>query len=86
MEICQTISSGERLPKRPKRLTAFLLLPILAFIFIIGWIMYSTGESRTAKKKPQKNIKQPGKDLNTDENDIEIGAISELPLEQEAEQ
>jgi hypothetical protein len=61
---------------------AFLLLPILVFIFMFGWIIYFAGQSKSnAKKAPPKDRKHTVNQSAT-ENDLEIGLIAELPQEQ----
>ncbi len=60
------------LPKR--RSARFLLLPILAFIFMIGWIMYAVGGAKTtAKKTTVKHVT---------ESDLEVGLTAEIAEEQ----
>jgi hypothetical protein len=65
------------LPRR--RAAAILLFPILAIIFIVGWIMYATGDPKAnTKKNPIRNAKAAKK-----EHDLEIGLVAELAEEQE---
>jgi hypothetical protein len=70
--------SGEILPKKSP--AAFLLLPILLFIFMFGWIFYSAAEKANSKASPRSR-KQPPKQI-ASENDLEIGIITEMPQEQ----
>ena len=57
-----------------RRFIRILLLPILALIFLFGWLMYSiSGGDRTrVKKKPSEKTKP---------YDLEIGAINETEPE-----
>jgi hypothetical protein len=68
------------LPK--KHPFAFLLLPILVFIFMFGWIIYFAGQPKSnAKKTPTKDTKHPVNQSAT-KNDLEIGIITEMLQEQ----
>jgi len=53
------------------------LFPILAFAFIIGWLLYSVGEPKTGiKKSPQRRAET------AKENALEMGLIAEAEEEQ----
>jgi hypothetical protein len=70
----------QELPKR--RSARFLLLPILALIFLFGWLMYTVGgDKRNAKKDSLKPVRSP-KTLAVAENDLEMGLTSELAEEE----
>jgi hypothetical protein len=65
------------LPRR--RAVAILLFPVLAIIFIVGWIMYALGEPKAStKRSPSRNAKAAKK-----EHDLETGLLAELAEEQE---
>jgi hypothetical protein len=54
-----------------------LLLPVLALIFMMGWILYILGEPQTSTKKvPHKNVKATKK-----EHELETGLTAELTEE-----
>ena len=53
-----------------------MLLPILAFIFMFGWLIYSAGQTQASRKAPAKNKK-----AHRAENDLEIGLIAEIAEE-----
>ena len=70
----------------PKRRSArFLLLPILALVFLLGWLMYSLGDKKNSKKESQKPM-QPVKPKIASQNDLEMGLVSELAEEQQETQ
>jgi hypothetical protein len=51
-----------------------LLLPVLALVFMMGWILYILGEPQTSTKKvPHRNAKATMK-----EHDLETGLTAEL--------
>jgi hypothetical protein len=61
------------------RRRALILLPILAPIFLLGWIMNVVGErQRSSKNPPLKKAKPPAA---TTQEGIEIMVIPEIPEE-----
>jgi hypothetical protein len=71
--------SGEILQKN--RSFAYLLLPLLVLIFMIGWILYFVGQSKSNTKKIPPRIMHSVNQSAT-ENDLEIGILTEKPQEQ----
>jgi hypothetical protein len=68
------------LPKR--RSARILLLPILALIFLFGWLMYSVGgDKRNSKKDAVKHL-HSNKPTIAAQNDLEMGLTSELVEEE----
>ena len=62
---------------RTKTMT-LLLFPVLALVFMMGWILYILGEPQTSTKKvPHRNVKATKK-----EHDLETGLTAELTEEQ----
>jgi flagellar basal body-associated protein FliL len=62
--------------RKRSRIITILLLPIIVFVFIIGWAMYWIGKQRS-----DTNSKPPStaKDADTNEEDgVKIGVIEEL--------
>ena len=56
----------------------FLLFPVLALVFMMGFILNILGEPQTSTKKvPHRNIKATKK-----EHDLETGLTAELTEEQ----
>jgi hypothetical protein len=53
-----------------RRFVRILLLPVLALVFLFGWLMYSVGGDRSRTKKKLSKRDRP--------HDLEIGAISEM--------
>ena len=66
------------------RIITILLFPVIAFIFMIGWILYWIGKQKeNTKKKPQRNSSSVVKDVEeTEEDSIEVGLMEELDEEQ----
>ena len=66
------------------RIITILLFPVIAFIFMIGWILYWIGKHQTkTKEKPQRNSSSVVKDVEeTEEDSIEVGLMEELDEEQ----
>lgn len=58
-----------------KRVVNLSFFPVLAFIFIIGWVLYVTGKLEP-RQVSSKNVKAAKK-----EHDLEIGLIAELTEE-----
>lgn len=65
------------MPRR--RAVTILLFPVLAIIFIVGWIMYAVGEPKASNKRRPNIIAKAAKK----EPDLEIGLMAELAEEQE---
>jgi hypothetical protein len=65
------------------RIITILLFPVIAFIFMIGWIMYWIGKQKeNTEKKPQRNSSSVIKDAEEPEKDsIEVGLMEELDEE-----
>jgi nitrogen fixation-related uncharacterized protein len=60
------------------RIITILLLPIIVFVFIIGWALYWVGKKQTDSNRepPRPNIV---KDADTGgQDDVEIGVIEDL--------
>jgi hypothetical protein len=73
------IADSKKPPHRKKRgkLPIILLSPILAIVFIIGWIFYCIGQAN------QPNAKQPQKPINktpADQNEIELTVIPQQQI------
>jgi hypothetical protein len=66
------------------RIITILLFPVIAFIFMIGWILYWIGKHQpNTKEEPQKSLNRIAKDAEeTEEDTIEVGLIEELDEEQ----
>ena len=66
------------------RIITILLFPVIAFIFMIGWILYWIGKQKEdTKEKPQRNSSSVVKDVEeTEEDSIEVGLMEELDEEQ----
>jgi flagellar basal body-associated protein FliL len=62
--------------RKRSRIITILLLPIIIFVFVIGWAMYRIGKQHSdTSNKPQNTAK----DTDTNEEDeVEIGVIEEL--------
>jgi hypothetical protein len=59
-----------------------LLLPILALVFLFGWVMYTVGgDKATAKKESLKPIRHKTTVIAT-QQDLQVGLTSELAEEQ----
>jgi hypothetical protein len=66
---------------RKRRVLGILLLPILAFVFLVGWIMYVLGRTR-ARQKPQKNESATNRDaVEARENELETGLMAQTEEE-----
>jgi Tfp pilus assembly protein PilO len=59
------------------RIITILLLPIIVFVFIIGWALYWVGKQQDSNREPPRV--NTAKDAGTGEQEpIEIGVIEEL--------
>ena len=61
----------------PKRRFALVLWPILALVFILGWIMSAAGESRAANKARVRTQKAA-----IAHKELETGLLAEIAEEQ----
>ena len=62
--------------RKRSRIITILLLPIIIFVFVIGWAMYRIGKQRSDTNSKTQNT---AKDTDTNEEDeVEIGVIEEL--------
>ncbi|MCW4046547.1 MAG: hypothetical protein NWE99_03170 [Candidatus Bathyarchaeota archaeon] len=60
-----------------KRIVTILLLPIIVFVFIVGWALYWVGKQQDSNREPSRV--NTAKDADTDEQEpVEIGVIEEL--------
>ena len=66
------------------RIITILLFPVIAFLFMIGWILYWVGKQKiNTKEEPQRNSNSVVKDAEeTEEDSIEVGLMEELNEEQ----
>jgi flagellar basal body-associated protein FliL len=61
------------------RIITILLLPIVIFVFIIGWALYWIGKQQTSTNRETPRKPNTAKDADTKEQDyVEIGVIEEL--------
>ncbi len=67
------------------RLIAFLLLPVLSLIFIIGWFMYFTGDKNENSRKSPIVINQTIAKTRKKQN-IEFGLVEDLAKEDQVKQ
>jgi hypothetical protein len=56
----QTLAKNKGKPRRPKML--FLLFPLLAIIFLMGWTLYMLGEEQAKQSNKKRTIAPPKKD------------------------
>lgn len=62
--------------RKRSRIVTILLLPIIVFVFVIGWAMYWIGKQRSdTDSGPQNKVKNV--DAN-EEDEVKIGVIEEL--------
>jgi flagellar basal body-associated protein FliL len=62
--------------RKRSRIITILLLPLIVFVFIIGWAMYWIGKQRSGTNgKPQNTAKNAE---TNEEDDVKIGVIEEL--------
>ncbi len=62
------------------RVLVVLLLPVLVFVFAVGWVLYCVGKHQSnAKAMPPKRLSQFKKEQNSSEDDnVEVGLIEDL--------
>ncbi len=66
-----------------RRAFAILLLPIIVFVFMIGWIFYWMGKQQDKGSVPTLN-KTTASNMHSEEENVELGLIEDL-MEKEAE-
>jgi hypothetical protein len=69
---------------RRRRWAAVLLFPVLPFLFMIGWVLYSVGKQGTSIREiPRKNASALKKKVDlAAEHDVEMGLLAEDEEEQ----
>ena len=65
-----------------RRSARILLLPILALVFLFGWLMYSVGGDKANTKKESPKPVMSKKSPIVAETDLEVGLTAELAEEQ----
>ena len=64
---------------RKRQIVVFLLFPVIAFVFIAGWILYVLGKPRATKQMPQKVKPDAKKEADAaEESDVEMGLLAEV--------
>ncbi len=66
-----------------RRAFTLLLLPVIVFVFMIGWIFYWMGKQQDKGSAPTLN-KTVASDVRPEEENVEVGLIEDL-MEKEAE-
>ncbi len=62
---------------------AVLLFPVLAIVFIVGWLLSIVGESQSGtKKSPQRTAPVSMRQDAVEEDQLEMGLMEELTEEQ----
>ncbi|MFB3890312.1 MAG: hypothetical protein ACE14S_12560 [Candidatus Bathyarchaeia archaeon] len=65
------------MPRR--RIVRILLFPILAVVFLIGWLLYAFGKARNPSKKEQEKKPDGAKKAES----VEIGLLGEAEEEEQ---
>jgi len=69
--------------RKRRRIAAILVFPIIAVLFMVGWVLSVFGETRANNKKLPKRKKDAPKKMDLPHaNDLEIGLIGGLEEEQ----
>lgn len=64
---------------KEKRILRVLLIPALAFIFVVGWLLYVSGKSHATPKKVHKaKATEQNKDSLSKAESVEIGVIETI--------
>ncbi len=66
-----------------RRAFTLLLLPVIVFVFMIGWMFYWMGKQQDKGSAPTLK-KRIASDLRSEEENLEVGLIEDL-MEKEAE-
>jgi hypothetical protein len=68
-----------------RRVVMIVLLPVLVFLFLVGWIFYVAGDKRMSNKDApeRKTDGSPEEELNADDG-VEMGLIEKMVEEQPA--
>ena len=69
--------------RKRRRIATLLLFPILAIVFMVGWLLSTVGDSQTGTKLPQrKNVATKNhNDINKEES-LGMGLMEQLSEEQ----
>jgi flagellar basal body-associated protein FliL len=61
-----------------RRAVTILLLPIIVFVFMVGWIFYWMGKQQDKGSVKSPPVKEPASEARAEEEYVEVGLIEDL--------